>query len=179
MHSIKLSFSRLAYVGIATLCVIAPVQGVSAVSSAANLESSARKSAFQPHLRGPIQLVASLGTVTSIVRSVDHNRRVGGVPNSYHLAGYAFDLRRNAGVTHKAIEAALRRAGYSPHESLDENDHSHFAFLPASKSQALNQPAPSDPRSLPKKVAVPVIAADEHGVLSLVAGELLSSGKQQ
>jgi hypothetical protein len=101
---------------------------------------------------------------------------VGGVPNSFHLAGYAFDVRRNAGVTHQAIEELLRRAGYSPHESLDEVDHSHFAFLPASPLQAPEQPMPADARIPQQKATAPALVADEHGVLSLQAGELLSSG---
>jgi hypothetical protein len=123
--------------------------------------------------------VASLGTVTSIVRSAEHNRRVGGVPNSFHLAGYAFDVRRNAGVTHKAIEDALRLAGYSPHESLDESDHSHFAFLPASQSHVLSPPTPPQSGDAPQKATVPGLLADEHGSLSLDLGELLSSATRR
>jgi hypothetical protein len=71
------------------------------------------------------------GTVTSILRSPEHNRKVGGVPNSYHLAGRAIDIARRAGVRHADIDAALRRAGFRPIESLDEGDHSHFAFAAA------------------------------------------------
>ena len=71
---------------------------------------------------------AQWGRVTSTVRSPEHNRRVGGVANSYHLSGRAIDIARNAGVGHGAIEAAYRSAGYRLVESLDEGDHSHFAF---------------------------------------------------
>ena len=154
--------------------MVAPVQDACAASRVIKQQSNVRASALQPHLKGPIQLVASLGTITSIVRSVEHNRRVGGVPNSYHLAGFAFDVRRNAGVTHKALDAALRRAGYSPHESLDEIDHSHFAFLPGPSVKDLNQLTP--PVAPPQKAATPVLAADDHGVLLLEVGELLSTG---
>jgi hypothetical protein len=104
---------------------------------------------------------------------------VGGVPNSFHLAGYAFDVRRNAGVTHQAIEEALRLAGYSPQESLDEVDHSHFAFLPALTFQRSNQPTTVNARTPPQKSTVPALAADEHGALSLEVGELLSSGTRR
>lgn len=176
MHSTKPPWSRLAYAAITLLCVSVPLQSAVAAPNAARRQSSPGPATLHSHLRGPIQLVASLGTVTSILRSVEHNKRVGGVPNSFHLAGYAFDVRRNAGVTHQAIEELLRRAGYSPHESLDEVDHSHFAFLPASPLQASEQPMPADARIPQQKATAPALVADEHGVLSLQVGELLSSG---
>lgn len=87
------------------------------------------------HVPAAMNAVASIGrqwgTVTSILRSPEHNRKVGGVPNSYHLAGRAIDIARRPGVRHADIDAALRRAGFRPIESLDEGDHSHFAFARA------------------------------------------------
>jgi hypothetical protein len=77
---------------------------------------------------------ARWGTVTSTYRSPEHNRRVGGVPNSYHLSGRAIDIVRRSGVRHADIEAAYRAAGYRLIESLDEGDHSHFAFGNASST---------------------------------------------
>ena len=71
------------------------------------------------------------GRVTSTLRSPAHNRRVGGVPNSYHLRGQAIDIARNPGVSHGEIAAAYRQAGFQLIESLDEGDHSHFAFAGA------------------------------------------------
>lgn len=71
---------------------------------------------------------ARWGRVTSTHRSPAHNRRVGGVPNSYHLSGRAIDIARKPGVSHWQIAAALRGAGFNLVESLDEGDHSHFAF---------------------------------------------------
>ena len=68
------------------------------------------------------------GQVTSTYRSPAHNRRVGGAANSYHLRGRAIDIARRSGVSHWQIAAAYRNAGYSLAESLDEGDHSHFAF---------------------------------------------------
>ena len=68
------------------------------------------------------------GRVTSTWRSPEHNRRVGGVRNSYHLSGRAIDIARRPGVSHWQIAAAFRNAGYRLIESLDEGDHSHFAF---------------------------------------------------
>jgi hypothetical protein len=74
------------------------------------------------------QIGSQWGQVTSTYRSPEHNRRVGGVANSYHLRGRAIDIARRPGVTHSQIAAAYRAAGYSLAESLDEGDHSHFAF---------------------------------------------------
>jgi hypothetical protein len=76
------------------------------------------------------QIGAKWGQVTSTYRSPEHNRAVGGVPNSYHLRGRAIDIARRPGVSHWQIAAAYRDAGYSLAESLDEGDHSHFAFGP-------------------------------------------------
>jgi len=70
---------------------------------------------------GAIRLLGShWGQVTSTYRSVEHNRRVGGVPNSYHLSGRAIDIARRAGVSHSQIAAAYRNPGYALAESLDE-----------------------------------------------------------
>lgn len=79
-------------------------------------------------LNAAARLGAQWGRVTSTWRSVAHNRRVGGVRNSYHLRGRAIDIARRPGVTHSMIAAAFRNAGYYLVESLDEGDHSHFAF---------------------------------------------------
>jgi hypothetical protein len=79
-----------------------------------------------------INAAASLGShwgrVTSTWRSRERNRRVGGVRNSFHLSGRAIDIARRPGVSHAQIAAAFRNAGYRLIESLDEGDHSHFAF---------------------------------------------------
>ena len=73
-------------------------------------------------------LGSQYGIVTSTYRNPAHNRRVGGAPNSYHLSNRAIDIARRPGVTHRQIDAAYRAAGYRLIESLDEGDHSHFAF---------------------------------------------------
>ena len=73
-------------------------------------------------------LGAQWGRVTSTYRSPAHNRAVGGVRNSFHLSGRAIDIARRPGVSHSQIAAAYRNAGYYLVESLDEGDHSHFAF---------------------------------------------------
>jgi hypothetical protein len=73
-------------------------------------------------------LVSRLGTVSSIVRSERHNRAVGGAPRSYHLVGRAIDVARRPHISHADIHAVLVAAGFRLVESLDEGDHSHFAF---------------------------------------------------
>lgn len=81
---------------------------------------------------GSLGLAAGIGSkwgrVTSTYRTPAHNRRVGGVRNSWHTHGRAIDIARRPGVTHAQIAAAFRNAGYRLIESLDEGDHSHFAF---------------------------------------------------
>ena len=101
--------------------------------------------------RGSIGQAASLGSqwgrVTSTYRSVEHNRAVGGVPNSFHLSGRAIDIARRPGVNHAMIAEAYRRAGYRLVESLDEGDHSHFAFSFGGSGVAVSSFKPS--KSLP------------------------------
>lgn len=80
---------------------------------------------------GAIALGNTLGTVTSTVRSEQHNKDVGGVGNSYHLAsrgGRGIDVARRKGVTHAQVVQAYRNAGYTILEQLDEGDHSHLAL---------------------------------------------------
>jgi hypothetical protein len=69
---------------------------------------------------------------------------VGGVRNSWHLQGRAIDIARRPGVSHAEIAAAFRLAGYTLIESLDEGDHSHFAF----GSGATATPRRSGPRMI-------------------------------
>jgi hypothetical protein len=44
------------------------------------------------------------------------------------LRGRAIDIARRPGITHSMVASAFRNAGYQLVESLDEGDHSHFAF---------------------------------------------------
>jgi hypothetical protein len=94
-------------------------------SSSADKSSSADR---VPTIRSAAQLGAKWGVVTSVRRTAEHNRLVGGVPNSFHLSGRAVDIARRAGVRHADVDAAFRKAGFVLLESLDEGDHSHFAF---------------------------------------------------
>lgn len=105
-----------------------------------------------------VALGAKWGIVTSVHRTPLRNRAVGGAPNSFHLLGRAIDIARRPGVRHADIDAAYRRAGYRLVESLDEGDHSHFAFdLPG----AAPLPAP-DLRATPIfTVAAPACPVDD------------------
>ncbi len=127
------------------------------------------------------------GRVTSTVRSPEHNKKVGGVPNSYHLSGQAIDIARGKGVSHKQIERAYRRAGFEIVESLDEGDHSHLAFKFGGKKTAPdglpgNQSVrPIDPREIAKIMGDPEAAdvdeatMNEQGMVkSVVDGRWLS-----
>ena len=96
------------------------------------------------------------GRVTSTYRTPKHNRRVGGVRNSYHLSGRAIDIARRPGVSHAQIAAAFRNAGYQLIESLDEGDHSHFAFAFGGKDSRVAMP---DKGELTKWGVVTVSAA--------------------
>ncbi|GAA3999163.1 D-Ala-D-Ala carboxypeptidase family metallohydrolase [Sphingomonas humi] len=157
----------------AALLAAAPGTGAAA-TSAASERMLAPLLATSPHLAGPLRLLAAYGTPTSAWRSVAHNRQVGGMPNSYHLQGYAIDVQRRAGVPHLALDAALRRAGYVLLESLDEGDHSHFAFVGGrSAPRPVIAPKPdevAEETPPPPAPAGPRVAADDHGTL-LIDGE--------
>jgi hypothetical protein len=93
-------------------------------------------------------LASRWGTVSSVTRTREHNLAVGGAANSYHLIGRAIDVARRPGVRHTDIEAALLSAGYALLESLDEGDHSHFAFANGAGQKfdmSYKQVAPKEP----------------------------------
>lgn len=66
--------------------------------------------------------------VTSGYRSYEHNKKVGGQANSYHLTGNARDVAKTPGMTLDKIVSALRKQGYDVVEKLDEGDHFHVAW---------------------------------------------------
>ena len=112
------------------------------------------------------RMAAAFGTVTSIHRTVERNRLVGGVPNSYHLSGRAIDIARKPGVSHSQVAAALRQAGYNLIESLDEGDHSHFAFgtataSPRAPTATIAAAATAEAKPKPERR----VLADDHGTL--------------
>jgi len=126
--------------------------GIRAVGGARSVAPDAREPSPTPSARPPLrgaapvlaraaQVGGRFGRVTSTWRSPEHNRRVGGARNSWHLQGRAIDIARHGGARHAEIAAELRRSGLYLIESIDEGDHSHFAF-------ATGPVAPGQRRSL-------------------------------
>lgn len=115
------------------MALVAAPTGASARSAQAELAKGSQ-SLLQPIAASSFTLNAAAtigsrwGIVTSTSRTRERNRLVGGARNSFHLAGRAIDIARRPGVRHADIEASYRNAGFVLIESLDEGDHSHFAF---------------------------------------------------
>ena len=105
-----------------------PVLAVMLISAAFGAGAAGAASGKSFEAGSAADLGSKWGVVTSIKRTPERNRAVGGAPNSFHLAGRAIDIARRPGVRHADIEAAFRKAGFWLIESLDEGDHSHFAF---------------------------------------------------
>jgi DNA repair exonuclease SbcCD ATPase subunit len=82
------------------------------------------------------QIALGLGlparAITSQTRTAEHNKRVGGQANSYHLTGQAIDIDKNlanaAGQTLTSIVRAFEKQGLRVIEKLDEGDHYHLAL---------------------------------------------------
>lgn len=66
-------------------------------------------------------------TVTSGKRTVEHNRRVGGAPNSYHLTDRARDITSTkecrARLGHLALEEGLSVIYYPSHIHIDDRGY--------------------------------------------------------
>lgn len=144
-------------------CLLALLSAPASVGAAHHTVPE-RKFIGQSEALEAAKLAGAFGQVTSIFRTIAHNREVGGVPDSYHLRGRAIDVVRRKGVTHAEIAAALRAAGFHLIESLDEGTHSHFAFGTVQPRIALVQPKAPAPKPDP-------LLADQHGVLILDGGQ--------
>ena len=118
----------------------------SAAAEAARPEAKARAKQAAKALPPPAEIGRKWGIVTSTKRSPERNRAVGGAANSFHLYGRAIDIARRPGVRHADIDAAYRKAGFRLIESLDEGDHSHFAFAIPGHGPAV--PATAKPAQL-------------------------------
>jgi hypothetical protein len=121
---------------------------VATINNRDNIDVANIKESGDYDRQGAIDLGSRFGTVTSSVRSAEHNRRVGGVSNSYHLAsrgGRAIDIARKPGQSHAQIVAEYRRMGFKVIEALDEGDHTHLALSggpgAAAKAKAEAKPA--------------------------------------
>ncbi|NJC06625.1 hypothetical protein GGQ97_002418 [Sphingomonas kaistensis] len=139
------------------------VQSAPLIAARRQLPSSNRFS-----LAAAASVARGFGRVTSTIRSPERNRRVGGVPNSWHLLGRAIDVARSPSVSHAALAAELRRRGYHLIESLDEGDHSHFAFsdgaiAPRQRSSADQMAEVSREADYFRFVTMPVTRGDKQG----------------
>lgn len=52
-------------------------------------------------------------TITSSIRCPEHNREVGGAPNSPHLRGYAVDIAVHGSRERYLIVEGARKAGFT------------------------------------------------------------------
>lgn len=112
----------------ARIASLVPVMIVLVAAPVAASSRSAPRNASSFTLSSAATIGSRWGSVTSTTRTPQHNYRVGGARNSFHLTGRAIDIARRPGVRHADIEASYRNAGFVLIESLDEGDHSHFAF---------------------------------------------------
>ncbi len=82
------------------------------------------------------------GQITSLGRSPEHNRKVGGVANSFHLTGQAADVV----VPPNAKQAFIVEAKANGFDAIDEGDHIHLE--PASRGGATQlQGPPKEPKT--------------------------------
>lgn len=89
-------------------------------------------------------LVGSPVQVTSGLRSAMHNAAVGGVPNSAHLTGQAFDFVPQGGDM-KSAAAKLAQSGVPFDQVINEGNHIHVSFAPTNRRQVLGQNQVSQP----------------------------------
>lgn len=89
-------------------------------------------------------LVGSPVQITSGLRSAMHNAAVGGVPNSAHLTGQAFDFVPQGGDM-KFAAAKLAQSGVPFDQVINEGNHIHVSFAPTNRRQVLGQNQVSQP----------------------------------
>jgi hypothetical protein len=85
--------------------------------------------------------------ITSGLRSPQHNAQVGGVPNSAHLTGQAYDFVPSGLSTSEAAQR-LAQSGIPFDQIEDGGDHVHISFAPTNRRQVIKakmaQPSISD-----------------------------------
>ena len=81
--------------------------------------------------------------ITSGLRSQQKNAQVGGVPNSAHLSGQAFDFVPK-GMDTKTAAAKLAQSGIPFDQIEDGGDHVHISFAPANRKQVISVANVSD-----------------------------------
>jgi len=100
-----------------------------------------------PEIQALGQKLQSMGVrISSAQRTPEHNREVGGAPNSYHLTGHAYDLVPPQGMTMAQLEQNIRGSGIPFAEVINEGDHVHVAWkgdtAPAGGPRVIAQGAP-------------------------------------
>lgn len=103
-------------------------------------------------------IVGSPVTISSGFRTPQQNALVGGVPNSAHLTGQAYDFVPK-GITTAQAAAKLAQSGIPFDQVIDEGDHVHISFAPTNRRQVIGQ-----------KVADNSMTADDMD--ALVSGSL-------
>jgi hypothetical protein len=113
---------------------------------------------FQSVLNSPVQM-------TSGFRSPGHNVAVGGVPNSAHMSGEAYDfVPQGMSVTDAA--AKLKASGIPYAQVLAEGDHVHVAFPNQSQPIAKQSSQPSGSSAL-----LPQLPAGQKPYMEKLGGE--------
>jgi len=82
-------------------------------------------------------LIGGPVSVTSGLRTIAHNAAVGGVPNSAHLSGQAYDFVPKGMSTADATQK-LAQAGVPFDQVINEGNHVHVSFAPKNRGQVLN-----------------------------------------
>lgn len=91
---------------------------------------------WTPYVQSFVQRVTLLGRatggirVTSFLRTISHNREVGGAESSQHLLGIAADLVGPPGLSTAELAGYAKRSGFFGYV-LDEGDHVHVQLFPA------------------------------------------------
>jgi hypothetical protein len=139
--------------------------------------ATSAKAFTQSDIRVAARLASRFGTVSSMLRTRERNQAVGGAPNSYHLVGRAIDIARRAHIKHLDIHRSLVAAGFDVVESLDEGDHSHFAFGVPTNATPKVRMASRQTRPGPQEVSLRKgpggrLLADE------IAGTLIASARR-
>jgi hypothetical protein len=84
------------------------------------------------------QAIGSPVTLTSGYRTPQHNAAVGGVPNSQHLTGNAYDFVPK-GMNTTSAANRLVQSGIPFDQVIDEGSHVHVSFAPSMRRQVIGQ----------------------------------------
>lgn len=152
----------------ATIAVNPRNPGASSVVGLANAPGSGSADFYQ----GVNDLTSKYGgTITSGVRSPEHNAEVGGVPDSQHITGTAADVVVSPDQKDAFIAEAKAR-GLQP---IDEGDHVHLQNPGSGARLAMGTPAPKTNTWAQRMAIADSLGASHDEKLGMVLG---SSGMQ-